>query len=105
MLGELITTNEVRLPDVISDWKKHEPQLRTGTEDGRDKQQRMMRFSSRYCNKISYLSSYVHRKIVIFVLKRVRTTDMSERIRRVKQHTCFDTIALGHRIVTRGQMW
>jgi len=27
MLGALVTRNEVRLPDVISDWKKHKPQL------------------------------------------------------------------------------
>ena len=39
MLGALITTNEVRLPDVTSDWKKYKPQLRTGTEDSRDKRQ------------------------------------------------------------------
>jgi hypothetical protein len=38
-LGALLTTNEVRLPDVTSDWKKHKPQLRTGTEDGRVKRQ------------------------------------------------------------------
>ena len=29
----------------------------------------MIRFSSRYCNKISYLGSYVNRKIAIFVLR------------------------------------
>ena len=37
MLGALVTTNEVRLPDVISDWKKRKPQLRIETKDGRDK--------------------------------------------------------------------
>jgi hypothetical protein len=37
MLGALVTTKEVRLLDVISDWKKGKPQLRIGTEDGRNK--------------------------------------------------------------------
>jgi hypothetical protein len=38
-LGALVNTNDVRLPDVISDWQKHNPQLRRRTEDGRDKRQ------------------------------------------------------------------
>ena len=58
-----------------------------------------------YCNKISYLSSYVHRQTAIFVLKRVRTTGKRERMCRVKQGRCNDTSVEGHRTVSRGQMW